>query len=265
MNLVIDASQICYRANFGLKAQLSFNKRSTSLLFGSMLQINNLVNKFEPSNLIMCWDSASSKRSDIESTYKANRRINKTKDELLAKTEFIRQLITFKRMCRDIGISSLEIEGLEGDDIMALIVNRTKAFTTLVTNDQDLLQMLSNRVCLYNFKDIVTEEDFTKKWGIAPKQWPMVKAIAGCKGDNVIGLRGVAEKTAIKIMSGGSTSYSEEQILDVVERNIPLVKLPFEENYINTKQTKIDRKKLLLYKRKFSLRSIDIQKWLKIF
>jgi len=92
------------------------------------------------------------------------------------------------------------------------------------------------RVSMWNpqKKQAITAESFGREWGIDPTMWADVKAIAGCSTDNVQGVKGVGEKTAVKFLTGGlgPDTKAFDRITsidgnDVWERNLHLTRLPF--------------------------------------
>jgi 5'-3' exonuclease len=125
--------------------------------------------------------------------------------------------------------------GYEADDLIAWIVNRFPENYVIVSSDEDLWQLLRKErgleISQWNYKELMTEEKFTKKYGLHPRQWAEVKAIAGCSSDNVEGIRGVGEPTAVKflnkVLKDGKAKKAIEQGQAVIDRNWNLVTLPF--------------------------------------
>jgi len=104
----------------------------------------------------------------------------------------------------------------------------------IASSDDDLLQLLSPYTSIYNLgrKERYTEQKFIQDYGIQPQEWVEVKKIAGCSGDNVPGVPGVGEKTAIRYLRGelnpDTKAYQKiEQGRKIIERNEDLVSLPF--------------------------------------
>lgn len=130
-------------------------------------------------------------------------------------------------------------QGYEADDLIASAVSGLPPADTavIVSSDQDLWQLLRpDRVVCYNphSKATLTDEAFRSAWhGLAPKQWAVVKALAGCVSDKVPGIAGVGEKTAAKYLAkqlGPSTkafAAIEGNYYRTVNANLPLVRLPF--------------------------------------
>jgi DNA polymerase-1 len=268
--LVIDGSNLCYRAFYALKTrELTHEKHPTGVIFNSMKLINSLANKMSPSNIIICWDSKNSLRKDQYKEYKANRNQHKTEHEKKVKENFYKQLDEFKIVCKNIGISTVEINGLESDDCMAMIVQQNKTHKhVLITTDNDMYQLLTKNVRMYNFKHFYDLRDFVLEFDIKPNTWPYIKAIAGCPTDNVEGVKGIGIKKAIKLIQSGGDLLTDKNAAEVVYKlgqNLPLVELPFKNHKIKLKLTKIDRNKLFSYFKKYSFKSIDVDSWLNNF
>ncbi len=140
----------------------------------------------------------------------------------------------------DIGYQNIfSLSGYESDDLMATLANHAPhdERVILITGDSDLYQCLRHdSVSLYSpqKKKLLTERWFRATYDIAPAQWALVKAIAGCSSDNVKGIRGVGEATALKYVQGklpqDSKAYKSIRCstgCDTVRRNRALVELPF--------------------------------------
>lgn len=129
-------------------------------------------------------------------------------------------------------------KGYEADDLIASAVGSLLSADTaiIVSTDHDLWQLLRpGRVVCYNphSKATLTDEAFRAAWyGLAPKQWAAVKALAGCVSDKVPGIVGVGEKTAAKYLAkqlsdGVVYQRVKTQLVYKLHENLPLVQLPF--------------------------------------
>jgi 5'-3' exonuclease len=106
----------------------------------------------------------------------------------------------------------------------------------IVSRDNDFFQLLDEgKVSMFDPVKFgyITKRTFKSKWGIEPKNWDFVKAIAGCSGDGVAGVKGVAEATAIKFLKGElkTTTKKHKDIIaneDMIVDNLRLVKLPWD-------------------------------------
>jgi len=225
--------------------ELSHERMRTEVIFNFCLSIFDLAKRFEPDIFVFVWDSRKSKRREIYPRYKFRHKRDKTTEEIFLDEVSYPQFNEIRRnLIPGLGFKNNFIQtGLEGDDVMASIVmNMTVGEPVLVSSDNDLLQLLD--YCdLYNpiTKKRKTRTDFESEWGIEPALWADVKSIAGCgggkneSGDNVQGIEGVGEKTAIKYLKGTlkNTVQAYQKInspegVKTIETNLPLVKLPFE-------------------------------------
>lgn len=237
--LLIDVSNLCHRA-FHTTGGLSFNGDATGVLFGLFRDVAEYRELFDASRVAFCFDGGCDHRKKLYQRYKADRDDRKQQmdeDELEARRELRRQIYRLRTsLLNQAGFRNVFWqEGYEADDIIAWIAENHWNDFVIISTDQDLYQCLAEgRVTLWNpiTKKPTTERSFTEKYGITPTMWANVKAIAGCSGDNVPGIKGVGEKTAAKFISGTlkPTSVQYRDIVanvDRIERNFGLVRLPF--------------------------------------
>jgi 5'-3' exonuclease len=141
--------------------------------------------------------------------------------------------------------------GYESDDLIAAIcksLDPAKQSAVIITADTDLLQCIRPHIRWYSprSRQTMSLQAFYKQTGIYPKDWAKLKAIAGCSSDNVKGIPGVGEKTAIKYLTGQlDESHAKYKAIKrgwkkIVLRNKRLVLLPFE----GTPVPKLKRDKL---------------------
>jgi DNA polymerase-1 len=237
--LLIDANSICHRAKhkFG---KLTYKGKNTGVIFGFFHELLFLLNKFHPDVLACCWDGSSSIREDIYPQYKEkrkNKKLSLSTEEKASNNMFHGQ---FEMLRANIfpnirWTNNFVFNGYEGDDLMASIINNNKDEFVIVSSDEDLYQLLSDRVSLYDLgkKRVYTNVDFQTEYGINPLQWANVKSIAGCTSDEVAGIQGVGVKTAIKFLHNElkpSTKVfdgiTSDQGREIIRRNLSLVQLP---------------------------------------
>lgn len=204
--LIIDANFICHQARYAT-GSLGFKSLRTGIIFGFLSSILQLGQQFRTNRLVFCWDDKkNSIRKTISEDYKANRTKDKTDEEKKEDRIAYKQFDAIREdILPDIGFQNNFIQtGLEGDDLMARIAkDRPFERVIIVTEDQDLYQTLRyGHVAVYHprKKKYMTGDGFQRKYGIPPVQWLAVKMMAGCTTDNVAGIEGVGEKTAIKFL-----------------------------------------------------------------
>ena len=234
--MVIDAKNICYIA-FHSVGDLADRDLETGVIFGFFLHLLKLAKKFQTNKFIFCWDSRRSFRKIIYPGYK-DRKSTMTDEE---KASFVRQeKLLRKKVIPGVGFKNTFLcSGYEADDLIAKVTMDLEKIlpdhnVIIVSSDHDLFQLL-NYAKIYNprSKKQITKNWLKREWNIAPDQWASVKAYAGCTSDKVEGISGVAEKTAVKYITGATTNnilakFNNIQAKKIYKRNLPLVKLPFD-------------------------------------
>ncbi|MFH1526277.1 MAG: hypothetical protein ABIG69_06425 [Bacteroidota bacterium] len=239
--LIIDCSNLCYMAHF-TSGGLSYEEKKTGVLFGFLRQVFKLVNDFETHKIVFCWDSRKSYRKKINPSYKSNRkREDLTEEEIQDKNQFYSQINNLRRkIIPALGFKNSFIKtGYEADDIIANLVVYTCPGSTVVSTDNDLWQLL-DFCTIYNprTKKRFIIDNFKALYDIEPGEWRSVKAIAGCSGDGVIGIKGIGEITAVRYIKGGKsdTGKLSEKIVSsgsLIDDNHRLVDLPLDPFFLD--------------------------------
>jgi len=234
MIILIDSNYVAYFHSF--RQPLFHEGRSVGIVFGFLKTLLFLAKTFETNRFVFAWDSRRSIRQAWLPTYKESRRAEKDRAKAV---EDFRQFDLLRRfVLPQFGFRNIFLKsGFEGDDIIAtLCKGNPDEEIVIVSSDNDLYQLLSPLHFMYNLKTKkrYTDHDFGKEWGIEPALWADVKSIAGCSGDNVPGVDGVGNKTAIKYLKGEMSEKSKvfERIEQAyangdVGRTRNLVELPF--------------------------------------
>lgn len=235
--LIIDCNYLCHRARF-TTGPLSYKGEPTGVVFGFLNQILIISKEVMPSNIIFTWDSRKSKRRRIFPEYKGNRKNEEPDQELINAFKQFHSLR--KAILPGLGFSNNWMRvGYEADDLIADVVFKVHGSqypipVVIASSDNDLLQLLVGSTRIYNLgrKEYYSREKLKEDYGIAPEEWVEVKKIAGCSGDNVPGVPGVGEKTAIKYLKGELRpelkAYKNiQENKGIIDRNEMLVNLPF--------------------------------------
>jgi 5'-3' exonuclease len=207
------------------------------VVYGFLKSIRALKNEFQTDRIAFCFESRQLLRKSIFPEYKARRsRKDDEPEKVDARDELRRQIEDLKLLhLPRIGFANVfSAPGFESDDLMAALALRERD-VVLVTSDADLYQCLSPSVRMHcpTSRRLFTEKWFINEYGIPPRKWALVKAIAGCKGDGVPGVEGIGETTALKFIRGDEITHpkgAREKILsskDDICRNRRLVELPF--------------------------------------
>jgi len=245
--LLVDCSHILHTAKHAMVSnRLSNNGIETSVIFSFVSQLFSLSKKFNSNHFVFAFDSEKSLRREIYPTYKLKR--NNAKKEKTDQERYYDQVCydQFNEI-RDVVLPMLGFknlffqEGLEADDIVASIVRTYEKEIAIVSSDKDLYQLLSEGngkdVYIYNIKTKkkYRKSDLYEEFGVTPDQWWQLLCIKGCDTDEVHGIPDVGYKTASKYLNEKlSARDSKKRLIDspaskrIIERNIRLVKLPFE-------------------------------------
>lgn len=236
MILIIDSNYICHLSKYSMK-DLSYQEKKVGVIFGFLRQILSLAKVFETNKFIFVWDSKTSLRKEIFPAYKEKRKTNKTEEDLELDSLSYPQFDDLRdTIIPSLGFANNHMQiGYEADDLMAIITqNNPENEYSIVSADEDLFQLLSDTVTLYSIrkKQSYTAKNLYKDYGVTPKQWVMVKAIGGCRTDEISGIANVGEKTAAKFIRKqlSFNTKAHQNILkgtEIIQRNISLVELPF--------------------------------------
>jgi len=242
--LLIDVSFLAHQAKATIP-NLTAGDVGTGVTFGVLNRILSLGKIFSTNQMIFCFDSPTcSVRATTYLKYKGNRHNNKEDqppEERMIWSGFKKQIVELRENVLPlIGWKNCwVVDGFEADDIMAAFSRRanTDNPAVIVTADQDLFQCIREHVACYNPSTKITTNvpALKQRYGITPSQWLQMKILAGCSGDNVDGIPGVAEKTAIKYIlkelpvTHKIYSVIREELPKIRERNFNLVSLPHPE------------------------------------
>lgn len=238
--LLIDSNFLCHRA-VHVVGNLEYRGVGTGVTFGFFNQLINVTKHVNPDKLIFFWDSRKSERKKLLPTYKDKRKKDRTEEEkLLWKAIYIQFNKLRKIVLPEIGFHNNFMQsGYESDDLIAQYCRSSNSDEQILiaTSDEDMFQLLSDNCSIYKLKDnsVYGVNEFQKEKLITPDQWVLVKQIAGCTSDNIPGVPGVGEKTAIKYILGelkeSSKAYQKiKESEELISFNKKLVSLP----YMNT-------------------------------
>ncbi len=199
--LAVDGNSIINRAFYGIRALTTADGLNTNALYGMINMIEKQVTLLKPDYCIMAFDlKEPTFRHKMYDAYKAGRRP--------MPPELAEQLPIAKECASALGFSVLEKAGYEADDILgtvAAMAGREGYKAYIMTGDRDSLQLIDPNVhvLLATNTDTVdmSEEKFREKYGVLPSQFVDVKALMGDSSDNIPGIAGIGEKTALKLIA----------------------------------------------------------------
>ncbi len=207
---LLDGHALAYRAYYALsRGGGSFSTRGgepTAGVFGFASILLRLLEQDRPEYLAIAFDTGKTFRDTLFADYKATRA--KMPTDLRSQMERIRQLVDI------FSIPRLEIEGYEADDVLGSVARAAAAQgfgVKIVTGDRDLLQLVDQRILVNLPGKTVAEakdyraEDVLEYIGVRPEQIVDYKALVGDTSDNIPGVPGIGEKTAIGLLQKYST------------------------------------------------------------
>jgi DNA polymerase I len=203
--LIIDVPCLCHRA-FHTGSNLKWEHRPTGVIYGFFKTLQMIQREFRTENLAFCFEGHPLLRKKMFPHYKAHRdNAVRTKEELAARKELFDQIEALRTdILPGLGYQNVFHQpGMESDDLMAsLVIDEAMKDMILVTSDSDLFQCLGSGVIIYDpsKKVVRTEKWFLGLYDLSPPEWAEVKAIGGCKTDNVPGVVGVGEESALKYL-----------------------------------------------------------------
>lgn len=237
--LLFDCSYLMHRA-FHSTGGLSHKGKPTGALFGFFRDLGGFQQQFRTRHVVFCFDSNKSIRKTMYPGYKkkrGNKLKEATPEERAARQQLDDQLhLLHTKYLYELGYVNLfSASGYEADDVIASLVHNTlhNDHCIIVSADKDLYQLLGERVSVFHPQKnrSMNRISFKAVMGIDPRKWPMVKAIAGCDTDEIKGVVGVGEKTAIKYMNNVLDRHllTHQAIKDnavLIKENLKLVELP---------------------------------------
>jgi len=222
---LIDGMAIAYRSYFAFIQRPLLNSRgeNTSAVYGFVTFLNMILEDEQPDYIAVAMDtSAPTFRHKQYKEYKATRQ--KMPEDLGA------QLGILKDVIRAYGIPVIEVDGYEADDIMGTLARRAekeKVETLLVTSDKDFMQLVSDLTKIYkpgrqgNEVEVVSFEGVKKKFGVSPDQVTDVLGLIGDSSDNVPGVPGIGEKTAIPLIQEyGSIENLLQRVDEIPQKGV---------------------------------------------
>ncbi len=217
--LAVDGNSIINRAFYGVRPLSTREGLPTNALFGMVNILERNLEHVKPDYCVIAFDvKAPTFRHGLFGAYKAGRRP--------MPEELCTQMPLAKETAKALGFTPLELAGFEADDILGTIAAMAEreqdCEAYILTGDRDALQLISDRVhvLLVTNGDTVRfdREKFREKYGVDSTQFVDVKALMGDSSDNIPGVAGIGEKTALKLIA-------EHGSLDGVYADLPTAQL----------------------------------------
>ena len=201
--VIIDGSSLLYRAFYAMPLLTDSQGRYTNAVYGFLNMLLKLYGELEPQYVAVAFDKGKHTfRNDLFDGYKATRKP--------APVELTPQFALIREVLAVLGIHVLEMEGYEGDDIIGTVAKEMEQqgfAVDIVTGDRDALQLVTEGTTVH-----ITKKGITTMWDVTPQnivelygftapQVIEMKALMGDSSDNIPGVPGIGEKTALKLIT----------------------------------------------------------------
>ena len=201
--ILLDGNSLSYRAYYAMPVLKNKKGLYTNSVYGFTLMLEKILEDTKPKYALVAFDKGKETfRHKSYEAYKGTR--DKTPNELVEQFGYVRELLD------SYGIKYEEHLDYEADDIIgsyAKIAEKAGLEVIIVSGDKDLTQLASDNITVYYTKRGVTEIDYytpefiNEKYGLTPQQIIDMKGLMGDKSDNIPGIAGIGEKTAIKLLT----------------------------------------------------------------
>ena len=197
--VLIDGNSLINRAFYAMPLLSTKDGTPTNAVYGFMNMFFKMLSDVNPTYVAVAFDvKAPTFRHKLYSEYKGTRK--PMPDELRPQIPLLKELLS------SMGVTVVEKPGSEADDIIGTIAKHTKIQTVIFTGDKDSFQLVDEETEVHFTKRGITEteiytlENFREKTGITPPQIIELKALMGDSSDNIPGVSGVGEKTAVTLL-----------------------------------------------------------------
>ena len=219
--VLIDGNNILFRSYYATAYNGNTMKNSkgfpTNAIYGLINMLNKIINEESPEYIMVAFDKGKTFRHEKYLDYKDGR--VETPDELK------QQFPVAKKIVEALGMTYYEIDNYEADDIIGTFAKKTEEdpefVSTIISSDKDLLQLITDETDVKLLKPVgyvrMTHQEFLNTYGIEPARMVDLKALMGDSSDNIPGVKGVGEKTALNLLK-------EYKTLDGVYENIDNIK-----------------------------------------
>ncbi|MBR3211266.1 MAG: DNA polymerase I [Bacilli bacterium] len=203
--ILVDGNNLLFRSFYATAYQGVIMRNSkgfpTNALYGFINMMNKIIKEEAPNYIMVAFDKGKTFRHDKYEDYKAGRAA--VPDELKM------QFPEAKNVLNAMGIKYFEIDNYEADDIIGTLAKRVdeeeEFVATIISSDKDLLQLISEEVIVKLLKQndsiMMTKDEFRKTYQVDPIRMIDLKALMGDPSDNIPGVKGIGEKTAINLLS----------------------------------------------------------------
>ena len=214
--ILIDGSSYLYRAFFACPPLTNAKGEPTGAIIGVVNMIRSLINQYDPTHIAVVFDaSGGSFRNEIYSEYKATRQ--EMPENLRPQIEPIHTIL------KAMGLPLLCVDGVEADDVIGTLAKQAEKENLEVlisTGDKDMAQLVSDKITLINTMNntILDPKGVMEKFGVPPRKMIDYLALRGDTSDNIPGVPGIGEKTALNLLTHFDSLNDIYSHLDEIEK-----------------------------------------------
>ncbi len=226
--LLLDSNSLINRAFYALPTLQDRSGRYTGALFGFVSMLSKLIKSEKPTHIVAAFDVHQPTFRHLKyDGYKAKR--HPMPEELKAQVPAMKELLSA------MGIAVVELPGFEADDIIGTLATRSEMPTVVVSGDKDVLQLVSDKTTVLHTKKGITDvirytPEVLKEEGLSPRGIIELKSLMGDHSDNIPGVPGVGEKTALDLVRRYGT-------LDNLYAHIDEIKGKMQEKLLNGRES----------------------------
>ncbi|MDD4527066.1 MAG: DNA polymerase I [Candidatus Margulisbacteria bacterium] len=238
--LLIDGHSLAYRAFFAVGGLTTKEGQPTNALFGFVSMVLQIIKNYSPEQIYVAFDLPQPTfRHEMYKEYKANRE--------KPPEEFISQIPIIKEFVQELGLNMVQQPGFEADDVIGSLakkLSREGISPYIVTGDKDSFQLVTDDIHVLLTKKGISEieeygpEQVFERYGLTVEQMIDMKALMGDNSDNIPGVKGIGEKTAIKLLQDYKT-------IEGVYENISKIQGKLQEKLIQDKDKAFLSKELV--------------------
>ncbi|WP_284140076.1 5'-3' exonuclease [Virgibacillus sp. LDC-1] len=223
--LLIDGMALLFRGFYATAYRGNFMKTSAGVPTNGVYQffryLLDATNTFSPTHAICCWDMGSKTfRTDLYDGYKSNR--SAPPEELIPQFDLVKEVV------ESFDIPNIGLENFEADDCIGTLARHyaTEHNVLILTGDQDILQLVDEGIKVAIMRkgqgnyEVFDHENFYEKRGIKPAQMIDLKGLMGDSSDNYPGVKGIGEKTALKLLQTYETIDALLENIDQLPKGV---------------------------------------------
>lgn len=226
-NLILDGQNIEFKGFSTLygKTRTNSSGQRVECVDKFLSTVRVLIERFSPDNIYIAWDkrlireASNFRKDELDGGYKAGRVMPTGIQEMFDQEPLLLQALDA------LGVRNVYPRVLEADDVISWLSRELHGINVIVSSDQDMYQLVNERVYVFDKQELLTLENFVERVGVSPENYKLYKAIKGDNSDNIEGLPGFAKKRSAKLAENWDKSVVSDEYKAIVQRNMRLMDL----------------------------------------